>query len=111
MAGPIISPTITDEGKISVIVRSLPPERKAQVLAFARFLAFETSQTTDLDFLEDEADWEEADTQSDARWDELLASEEGQRMLEKLADEALADIRAGKARPMMFTENGELAPQ
>lgn len=111
MAEQIAMPTVNDERKISAIVHSLPPERKAQVLAFARFLAFETFQTRNLDFLEEEADFEDAYTESDARWDELLASEEGQLALEKLADEALAEIRAGKASPIIFSENGELAPE
>ena len=34
-------------------------------------------------------------TEDDARWDALLATEESQRLLEKLADEALAEIEAG----------------
>ena len=54
-------------------------------------------QPMDLDFLEEEADFGDAYTESDLRWDELLASEEGQLALDKLADEALAEIRAGTA--------------
>ncbi len=100
----------SEEQKIMAIVHRLPTERKAQILAFARFLAFETFRTTDLDFLE-EADFEADYTEADARWNELLASEEGQLALDKLADEALAEIRAGNARPMIFTEDGELSPQ
>ena len=98
-----------DEQKIIAIMRHLPPERKAQMLAFARFLAFETFQTVDPDFLEDEL--EDTYTEADAKWDEMLASEEGQRVLEKLADEALAEIRAGKATEVTFTEEGEIAPK
>lgn len=94
-----------DEQKIIAIMRHLPPERKAQMLAFARFLAFETFQTADPDFLED------AYTEADAKWDEMLASKEGQRVLEKLADEALAEIRAGKATEIVLTEEGEIAPE
>jgi len=93
------------------IVRKLPPERGSQLLDFARFLAFETFQTTDLDFLEDESDLENTYTEADARWDALLASEEGQVALDKLADEALADLHAGMASPMVLTEDGELAPR
>ena len=44
------------------------------------------------------------------RWDALLATDESQRLLEKMADEALAEIQAGHARPMVFTEDGEIAP-
>lgn len=96
MADQSTTPTSNDERKIMAIVHRLPPERKSQILAFARFLAFETFQTTDLDFLE-EADFEDSYTEADARWDELLASEEGQRVLDKLADEAVSEIRAGNA--------------
>lgn len=92
------------------ILHRLPPERKSQMLAFARFLAFESFQTSDLDFLE-EADFGEDYTEADARWDELLASEEGQQALDMLADEALAEIRAGNATSMVFTEEGEIAPK
>ncbi len=121
MAEQIPIPTTIGEHNLISIVHSLPPERKAQLFAFARFLAAETAQTTDLDFFVEDADVEDADVEdadvediysaSDARWDDLLASENGQRALDKLADEALADIRAGKARPMVFAKNGELAPK
>lgn len=45
-----------------------------------------------------------------ARWDALLATEESQALLEQLADEALADYRAGKTKPMAFTDDGRLVP-
>jgi len=51
-----------------------------------------------------------AEGEADARWDALLETEESQRLLEKMADEALAEIQAGLARPMIFTEDGEIAP-
>ncbi|RIK40368.1 MAG: hypothetical protein DCC55_15345 [Chloroflexi bacterium] len=101
---------INYEHKIFAIARRLPPDRRSQLLAFARFLAFETFQTHDLDFLEDETDFEDEYTEADARWDAIFESEEGQLTLEKLADEALAEIRAGKARPIVFTADGEIAP-
>ncbi len=34
-----------------------------------------------------------------AQWDAFLATDEAQALLEKLADEALAEHRAGKTRP------------
>ena len=46
----------------------------------------------------------------DARWDALLASDESQNLLDQLADEVLAEIQAGQSRPMIFTEDGEIAP-
>ena len=93
MAHTITATTDKDEQQIMTIMHRLPPERKAQVLAFARFVAFETFEPTDL---------EDAYTDADARWDELLASDEGQLALDKLADEALAEIRSGIAKPMIF---------
>ena len=45
-----------------------------------------------------------------ARWDALLATNESQALLERLADEALAELRAGKTRPMAFTDDGWLVP-
>ena len=98
------------ERKIVAIIRQLPPERGLQLLAFARFLAFETFQTTDLEFLEDESVIEESYTNADGHWDLLLDSEEGQLALDKLADGALADVRAGKTKVMVFTADGDIAP-
>jgi hypothetical protein len=49
-------------------------------------------------------------SEDDARWDALLATEESQRLLEKLADEALSEVKAGQARPMVFTEDGDIVP-
>jgi hypothetical protein len=97
--------------QVIAILQRLPPERGLQLLAFARFLAYETFQTTELDFLEEDVDLEVTPTAADERWDELLASEAGQLALDQLADEALADLRAGKARPMTFTPDGEIAPR
>jgi hypothetical protein len=45
-----------------------------------------------------------------ARWDALLATDESQVLLEQLADEALAEYRAGKTKPMAFTDDGRLVP-
>ena len=70
------------------------------MLTFARFLAFERFQATELDFLDDESE----ETDNDARWDALLASDEGQNALDRMADEALASIRAGESRPIAFYE-------
>jgi len=40
----------------------------------------------------------------------FLVTDEPQRLLEKMADEASAEIQAGRARPMVFTEDEEIAP-
>jgi hypothetical protein len=80
------------------IVRRLPPERASEVLDFAHFLEFQAGKTGE----------GEAYTEDDARWDALLATEESQRLLEKMADEALSEIEAGQARPTSVKNGGEL---
>jgi len=97
------------EHKIITILRRLPPEQGQQILAFARFLAYETFQTTDLDFLTEDANLEA--TAADQRWDALLESEEGQLVLDSLTNKARAEIQAGKAKTMVFTQDGEIAPR
>lgn len=83
------------------IVRKLPPERVSEVLDFAQFLEFQVAKTGEGD---------QQYTEDDARWDALLATEESQRLLEKMADEALSEIEAGQARPIVSAEDGEIAP-
>ena len=97
------------EQKLVGIVRRLPPGRVSQVIDFAQFLEFQMTRTYDDDLL-DRDESEEEIAAENARWDALLARDESQRLLEKMADEALADIQAGHARPMVFTEDGEIAP-
>ena len=58
----------------------------------------------------DEDESAEEITAEDERWDALLATDESQRMLEKMADEAWAEIQSGRARPMIFAEDGEIIP-
>lgn len=88
------------------IVRSLPLPRVSQVVDFARFI----QERTLSDDVLDEGETDEEVAADNARWDALLASEGSQRLLEKMADEALAEINAGCARPMIFTEDGDIAP-
>jgi len=103
-----VQPTVYEQ-KLIRIVRRLPPERVTQVIDFAQFLESRITATSTADLLAEEES--EAEIAADnARWDALLATEEAQRLLEKMADEALADMRAGRARPMIFTEDGEIAP-
>lgn len=42
--------------------------------------------------------------ESDQRWDELFARPESADLLSRLADEALAEIRAGRARKLDINE-------
>ena len=88
------------------IVRRLPPERVAQVLDFAEFLASRSKQQNGSDVVETDASAAEA-TASDVRWDALLASDESQHLLERMADEAEAQIAAGQAQGMVFMQDGQ----
>lgn len=89
------------EQKLVKIVRRLPLERISQVIDFAQFLEF---QMTAGDDLPDE------DEEEIAVWETLLDTDKSQRLLEKMADEALTDIQAGHAGPVAYTEDGEIAP-
>ena len=101
-----VSKSVTNEQKLVEIIRRLPPERVIEVVDFAQFLEFQTTK----DGVLDEDVSEEQISAENARWDALLALDESQRLLEKMADEALAEIQARRARPMVFTEDGEIAP-
>jgi hypothetical protein len=96
------------EQKLVGIARRLTPERASELLDFAQFLEFQLAKTHSIETLEEDAS--EADIAAEnAQWDTLLATEESQRLLEKMADEAWAQIQAGQAKPMIFTEDGEIA--
>jgi hypothetical protein len=72
-------------------------------MAFARIME---AQILGMEPIQDEGTSEnEADN---ARWDALLATDEAQTLLEKLAGEAEAEHRAGKTRPMAFSHEGRL---
>ena len=99
----MMQPTGYEEQLIR-IVRKLPVDRVAQVIDFAQFLVFKTTGAVDDAHLEEETAIE------DARWETLLATEESQRLLETMADEAWVEIRAGLATPVELTDNGKIAP-
>ncbi len=92
------------EQKLVEIVRRLPPEGLVEVIDFAQFLESRIRKTDD-----DLGESQEASTEENARWDMLLATDDSQRLLERLADEAIADIQAGCAKPIVFTKDGEIA--
>lgn len=87
------------------ISRALPPHRMEQLVDFARFLE---AQILSEELLQEESMAEvEADN---VKWDAILATDEGQALLEKLADEALAEHRAGKTMPMGFDSEERIVP-
>lgn len=87
------------------IARVLPPNRVEQLVDFARFL--ETQSLSEVLVQEEELAEIETDN---ARWDELMATDEAQTLLNKLAEEALIEHRAGKTKPMAFNNRGQIVP-
>ena len=87
------------------IMRILPPYRAEQLLDFARFL--EAQILTEKLIQEEDAAQIEADNN---RWDALLATDEAQILLERLAEEALAEHRSSKIKPMAFSDKGRIMP-
>ncbi len=97
--------TIEQEQALINIVRTLPSERVTQLIDFARFLEAQV-------FAEELAATESpAEIEADiAEWDALLATDETQELLDRLANEALEEHRAGQTRLMCFTDEGRIAP-
>ena len=90
--------------QLIAISRSLSPSRAAQLIDFARFL--EAQSLAESLAREDESMFA---TQADnTRWDALLATDKSQALLEKLADEALAEHHAGLTKPMAFADDGRI---
>jgi uncharacterized protein (DUF2336 family) len=87
------------------IARTLPHNRVVQLVDFARFL--EAQLLSDALAKEEDVAEIEADN---ARWDALLATDESQALLEKLAGEALVEHRAGKTKPLAFNSEGRIVP-
>lgn len=87
------------------IVRGLPPNRAEQLVDFARFLEAQLLSEA----LLQEEDPAEVEAEN-ARWDALLATDESQAWLEKMAGKALEEHRAGKSKPMTFDDEGRLVP-
>ncbi len=109
-----VSHSSTDEQTVIAIMRRLPPNRKEQMVSFARFLEYDTFNEslpkTSVSQAAKPSSEKETVSADDARWEALLATDDSQNLLDKLADEVLAEIQAGRAKPMVFTEDGEIAP-
>lgn len=99
------SQTMEYEETLTHIVRTLPPERAAQLVDFARFLEAQ-ALLEELAATESTAEIEA----ENAEWDALLATDEAHDVLDKLADEALEEHRAGKTRPIRFSDEGRMIP-
>ena len=94
------------ERTLGKILRTLPPEKAAELVDFAEFLEART-RLEELKFPEEDV-VNEAD---EARWDALLASEKGQSLLEELAREALEEHEAGRTTDIEVSDDGYLTPR
>ena len=107
MNGQANSQTAVYEQTLLDIVRVLPAKRVMQLVDFARFL--------EAQLLIDELALEEVDSEEieaeNARWDSLLATDESQTLLEKLAGDALQAYKSGETKAIRFTTEGRIAPE
>ncbi len=101
------SQTAVYEKTLLKIARTLPAERVTQLVDFARFLE---AQSLSDDLALEEVNLAEIEAEN-AEWDLLLATDESQDLLEKLAGEALKEHQSGKTKAMGFTKEGQIAPE
>ena len=80
---------------VTSIMQRLPVERLASLADYARFLESQENSSVD---------------DGDAKWDALLASPKGKAILYQLADQAEAEIDAGRTTEIGFTDDGRLNP-
>ncbi|MFN8494577.1 MAG: hypothetical protein U0350_43650 [Caldilineaceae bacterium] len=97
--------TSSYEQALVSIVRTLPSERIAQILDYARYI--QAQAQADFDVLDDD-ETEEAIRADEERWDAHFAVT--QAGLAKMADKVRAEIRAGRTQKMRFTKDGKIAP-
>ena len=84
------------EQTVLTIMRRLPPERVLQLVDFARFLEFQTTERCDDRSGEEETETEEEIRASEEKWDELLAKPEAKRVMREMAREAREVYHAGQ---------------
>ncbi len=97
------------EQALANIVRTLPPERAAQLVDFGRFLRSLGTKPHGYDRLTVEKADERARV-GEEKWERLLATPEAQRALVDMAREARADFHGGRTTDIIVTPDGRLAP-
>lgn len=86
------------------IVGNLPVSHVEEVLDFARFLEWRSQRN----YTAPEAETEDAfDAENDA-WDALFATEQSQRLLSRLAAQAIKNDDAGETVELVFDADGNL---
>ncbi|MBX7233007.1 MAG: hypothetical protein K1X65_01400 [Caldilineales bacterium] len=99
-----LQPSSYEQTFISIL-RTLPAERVAQILDYARYIQSQTH--ADFEFL-DEEETEEEILVDEERWEARFAA--SQSGLAKMAEKVRADIRSGRTLPLTFTKDGGIAP-
>lgn len=94
-----------NEGTLIKILRVLPSDRVEQLVDFARFLE---AQILNEDLIKEEAPLVVA--ADNEQWEALMATDEAQTLLNKMANEALSEHQAGKTKTMGFN-NGRIVPE
>ncbi len=90
----------TYEKSILSILRTLPLERAAQLVDFARYLQ---GLAADIDLIDETEESIEAD---EAIWDTQFAASE--KLFSKMADKVRGDIAAGRTSTMKLTRDGKV---
>ena len=93
-----------NERTLIKIARVLPSNRVEQLVDFARFLE---AQILNEDLIKEEAPLVVA--ADNEQWEALMATDEAQTLLNKMANEALSEHRAGKTKTMGFN-HGRIIP-
>lgn len=86
------------------IVRNLPVSHVEEVLDFARFLEWRSQHRQALS----EIDVEDVSDAENEAWDALFATEQSQRLLSRLAAQAIEDDESGETVELVFDANGNL---
>lgn len=92
------------EQELIRIIHTLPVERIAQVIDFARYIESQTHE----DFISLDNEQEEDILADEARWDEQFATT--QDGLKRMAEHVRQEIRAGRTKAMKFTKSGGMKP-
>ncbi|GAK56979.1 hypothetical protein U27_03943 [Candidatus Vecturithrix granuli] len=92
------------EQELIRIIHTLPVERIAQVIDFARYIESQTHE----DFITLDSEQEEDILADEARWDaQFAATQDG---LKRMAEHVRKEIRTGRTKAMKFTKSGGMKP-
>ncbi len=104
MAVKTVAPSSRYEQELLQIVHTLPIERIAQIVDFARYVHLQAEE----DFLHLDDESEEDILADEAQWETQFAST--QEGLKRMAERVRLEIRAGRSQPMKFTKDGGMLP-